>query len=230
MRASRSGRRLVVITVASALCAACSGSPTPFGLPTGRGTDTLSGSVLVTMPTQAGVIGLCGVGAWRASEMLPSLGLTVAAKLGDGSQSCPPVRFGDSAYVGLLYNDSLMLRQSASVTLAMGATTSGALVNWLLPDINAYLVQVAEPSGQPFRATLVNYVSFARTIEPPVAISLDGDGPFAVRLLVVERIRGGCPVAQGSMSLLTLGPLSLSTTVASPMSASTRMLRAACRA
>jgi hypothetical protein len=220
---------LLSLLLAGSLCAACSGGVSPFGLPNARGSDTLSGSVVVGIPSQAGVTGICSPGTWRPSESLSALGVTIAAKQSDGSQSCPPVRFGDSAYVGLLYTDSLILRQSASVTLAMGATTSGALVNWLLPDINAYLIQVMEPAGQPFRATLVNYVAFARTIEPPVALALDGDGPFAVRVLVVDRIRGGCPVARGSVSLLTIGPLSLSTTVAPPMSASARTIKAMCR-
>jgi len=219
----------VAATLLFQFAGGCSSSVSPFGLPNAPGSDTLSGSVQVTMPSQTGVTGVCGVGTWRVSETTPTLGLSIAARRSDGNQACPSVRFGDSAFVGLLYSDSLLLRHPTSVTLSMSARTSGALVNWLLPDINAFLVQIAEPSGTPLRATLVNYVTFARTIEPPTATELEGLGTYAVRVLVLEKIHGECGVARGSTSKLTLGPMSLTSTVAPPVTASAKTLLATCR-
>lgn len=174
------------------------------------------------------MVGVCGDGTWRATAVSRTLGLVTPSPDRDGSWTCPTIKFGDSAYVGLLYGDSLVLNDTTAVTLAIQATTSGASARWLLPDLNAYLVQMPRASNEPLRVSLINYVAFARTIEPPGEVRIGMPGSYSVRLMVIEKIRTPCATARGAESILTIGPMFLSTAAAAPMSLGPRVIRASC--
>src|SRR6185437_11929362 len=218
----------VCVVAIGALAVACGGEVSPFGLPNRRGVDTLSSSVALSVQAEQGTA-LCGRGAWKPIDSLRLLGLEPALKATKSDGVCPNVPFGDSAYVGVVAADSLILTGDARITLSLSATTSGALANWVLPDINAYLVQVAEPSGKMLGATLVNYVTFARTIEPPPEVAVSASGPFSLHLVLIEKVRSPCPSAKGSISTLEFSRIELTTLSAPSPTIPMVRVQAACK-